>query len=333
MITLTFPDGAAAPVRARHHRPRGRRGHRQVARQAHRRDGARRRPSLTLPTRSRATPGSSSCRREDPRALELIRHDCAHVLAEAVQDALPGHPGHHRPGDRERLLLRLRAPRALHPRGFPGDRGEDARDHRPRQTLHQGGLEPRQGQAGVRRQGRGLQGRARRRHPGGPGSQDLRPGRLVRPLPRPAHDLDGQGRHRLQAHEGGRRLLARRLEQPDADPHLRHGLGDQEDLDAYLKQLEEAEKRDHRRLGREMDLFHFQEEAPGTVFWHPQGLDPVPEPHRLHAPAPEGPTTRRSTRRRSSTSRSGRPPAIGAGTRRTCSSPRRRTSASSRSSP
>jgi threonyl-tRNA synthetase len=45
----------------------------------------------------------------------------------------------------------------------------------------------------------------------------------------------------------------------------------QEELDAYLKRLEEAEKRDHRRLGREMDLFHFQEEAPGSVFWHPKG--------------------------------------------------------------
>ncbi|GLK55832.1 threonyl-tRNA synthetase [Methylopila capsulata] len=42
-------------------------------------------------------------------------------------------------------------------------------------------------------------------------------------------------------------------------------------LDAYLHMLEEAEKRDHRRLGREMDLFHFQEEGPGTVFWHPKG--------------------------------------------------------------
>jgi threonyl-tRNA synthetase len=45
----------------------------------------------------------------------------------------------------------------------------------------------------------------------------------------------------------------------------------QEELDAYLKQIEEAEKRDHRRVGREMDLFHFQEEAPGSVFWHPKG--------------------------------------------------------------
>jgi threonyl-tRNA synthetase len=44
-----------------------------------------------------------------------------------------------------------------------------------------------------------------------------------------------------------------------------------EDQDAYLHMLEEAEKRDHRRLGRELDLFHFQEEAPGLIFWHPKG--------------------------------------------------------------
>src|SRR5262245_32590923 len=45
----------------------------------------------------------------------------------------------------------------------------------------------------------------------------------------------------------------------------------QDQLDAYLKQIEEAEKRDHRQLGRELDLFHFQEEGPGVVFWHPKG--------------------------------------------------------------
>jgi threonyl-tRNA synthetase len=44
-----------------------------------------------------------------------------------------------------------------------------------------------------------------------------------------------------------------------------------EDQDAYLKMLEEAERRDHRKLGRELDLFHFQDEAPGLVFWHPRG--------------------------------------------------------------
>jgi len=44
-----------------------------------------------------------------------------------------------------------------------------------------------------------------------------------------------------------------------------------EELEAYLHMLEEAEKRDHRKLGRQLDLFHLQEEAPGMVFWHPHG--------------------------------------------------------------
>ena len=47
--------------------------------------------------------------------------------------------------------------------------------------------------------------------------------------------------------------------------------GKKEDQDAYLKMLEEAEKRDHRRLATQLDLFHMQEEAPGLVFWHPKG--------------------------------------------------------------
>jgi threonyl-tRNA synthetase len=47
--------------------------------------------------------------------------------------------------------------------------------------------------------------------------------------------------------------------------------GKKDDQDAYLRMLEEAEKRDHRRLGTQLDLFHMQEEAPGLVFWHPKG--------------------------------------------------------------
>ena len=78
--------------------------------------------------------------------------------------AVAGHAGDHRPGDRERLLLRLLPQRAVHAGGLCRDREEDARDHRARQTLHQGGLDAREDQAGVPRQGRDLQGRAGRRH-------------------------------------------------------------------------------------------------------------------------------------------------------------------------
>ena len=46
---------------------------------------------------------------------------------------------------------------------------------------------------------------------------------------------------------------------------------DKKQLDAYIKRIEEAEKRDHRRIGKQQDLFHIQEEAPGLVFWHPKG--------------------------------------------------------------
>ena len=49
----------------------------------------------------------------------------------------------------------------------------------------------------------------------------------------------------------------------------------QKGLDDHLKRIEESEKRDHRKLGKEMDLFHFREESPGAVFWHQQGLDVV----------------------------------------------------------
>ena len=45
----------------------------------------------------------------------------------------------------------------------------------------------------------------------------------------------------------------------------------QKDLDDYLKRIEEAEKRDHRKLGKEMNLFHFREDSPGSVFWHEKG--------------------------------------------------------------
>jgi len=49
------------------------------------------------------------------------------------------------------------------------------------------------------------------------------------------------------------------------------GWASQKDLDDYLKRIDEAEKRDHRKLGKEMDLFHFREESPGSVFWHEKG--------------------------------------------------------------
>ena len=72
-----------------------------------------------------------------------------------------------------------------------------------------------------------------------------------------------------------------------------------EDLDAYLHRLEEAEKRDHRKLGKQLDLFHLQDEAPGMVFWHPQRLGDLAAGRAVHAPRCSAATaTRKCARRR-----------------------------------
>jgi threonyl-tRNA synthetase len=102
-----------------------------------------------------------------------------------------------------------------------------------------------------------------------------------------------------------------------------------EEQEAYLQMLEEAEKRDHRRIGTQLDLFHMQDEAPGMVFWHPEGLGVWQEVEQYMRRVyrdngyqeVKGPLILDVT--------SGRSRATGRTTRRTCSSPRAR-SASSR---
>ena len=182
-----------ARISKRHDRPRDRQEHLAFARQAHGGDGAG--WHACRPQR----PHRERCedRVGQPRGYARAGIDPARLRACAGGSragAVAGHAGDDRPRDRERLLLRLLPQRALHAGRFCRDREEDARDHRARQALHQGSLGSREDQAGVPRQGRGLQGRAGRRHSRQRADQDLFPGRLVRSLPRPAHDLDGQDR-------------------------------------------------------------------------------------------------------------------------------------------
>ena len=151
--------------------------------------------------------------RDDPRALELIRHDAAHVLAEAVQTLWPGTQVTIGPVIENGFYYDFFRNEPFSAGGFCRDREKNARDRRARQAFHQGRLGSRKDQAGIPRQGRGLQGRTRRRHPRQRADQDLLPGRLVRSLPRPAHDLHRQDRQRFQADEGGGRVLARRQQQ------------------------------------------------------------------------------------------------------------------------
>ncbi len=200
--------------------------------------------------------------------------------------ALAGRAGDDRPGDRERLLLRLLPLRAVHARGLPGDREAHARDHRARQAVLEDRRLARGGEEPLREEGRSLQGRADRRHPARSGGQALQPGRVDRPLPRPAHDLDRQDRRRVQADEGRRRLLARRFDQADAVAHLRDRLR-QEGGARRLSQAARGGRAARPSQARARDgPVPLPGGGAGLDLLASEGLDPVPDAGRLHAPAP-----------------------------------------------
>ena len=104
-----------------------------------------------------------------------------------------------------------------------------------------------------------------------------------------------------------------------------------DELQQHLMRLEEAEKRDHRKLGRELDFFHMEETAPGMVFWHPKGWTGSSRLSSTCARSTLRTATRRSRARRCWTRACGRRPATGATTATRCSPPSRK-SVSTRSS-
>ena len=172
-ISLTFPDGAKRAVPAgtsraatSPSRSRRRSPSEAVAVQL---DGKLARPRRAHQGRRRIriphARRSRSARADPPR-----RGACD---GRGRAGALSRHASHHRSGHRERLLLRLRARRALHARRSAQDRSQDARDRRPRRALHLRGDGPQGGEEAVPRQGRDLQARADRRHPRRRGDQDL----------------------------------------------------------------------------------------------------------------------------------------------------------------
>ena len=209
--------------------------------------------------------------REDPRALELIRHDCAHVLAEAVQDLWPGtqvtigpviENGFYydffrnepfTPEDLPRIENKMRE---IIARDKPFTREIWSREQAKKVFRDKGEMFKVELVEAI------------------PEDQELK-------IYKQGEWFDlCRGPHMTSTGKIGNAFKLMKVAgaywRGDSNREMLSRIygtafAKQEELDAYLKQMEEAEKRDHRKLGREMDLFHFQEEAPGSVFWHPNG--------------------------------------------------------------
>jgi threonyl-tRNA synthetase len=209
--------------------------------------------------------------RDDPRALELIRHDAAHVLAEAVQSLWPGTQVTIGPVIENGFYYDFFRNEPFTPDDF-GPIEKRMREIIGRDKPFTKEIWPREEAKRVFRD----KGELFKVEliDAIPEDQDIR-------IYRQGDWFDlCRGPHMTSTGKIGNAFKLMKVAgaywRGDArNPTLTRLYGTafakQEELDAYLKQIEEAEKRDHRRLGREMDLFHFQEEAAGSVFWHHNG--------------------------------------------------------------
>ncbi len=270
MIDVTFPDGAARAY------PAGSTGL-EIAKSIS--------PSLAKRTVAMvvdgaladlADPINSNARvefvsREDPRALELIRHDAAHVLAEAVQSLWPGTQVTIGPVIENGFYYDFFRNTPFTPEDFA------AIEKRMREIIARD--KPFTKQAVSREAAKDLfekKGEAFKIEllDAIPADQEIK-------LYSQGDWLDlCRGPHMTSTGKVGDAFKLMKVagaywrgnsNRPMLSRIYGTAFARKEELDAHLKQLEEAEKRDHRRLAREMDLFHFQEEGPGTVFWHPKG--------------------------------------------------------------
>jgi threonyl-tRNA synthetase len=209
--------------------------------------------------------------RRDDEALELIRHDAAHVLAEAVQELYPGTQVTIGPAIENGFYYDFSRNEPFTPEDFP------AIEAKMREIIARG--EPFVRQVIDRDEAirffmdKGEKYKAQL-------IQDL-PTTEVISLYRQGDWVDlCRGPHMRSTADVGTAFKLTKVagaywrgDHHNAMLSRIYGTAwrEQKELDAYLHQLEEAERRDHRRIAKEMDLFHLQEEAAGSVFWHPKG--------------------------------------------------------------
>lgn len=210
-------------------------------------------------------------RREDPEALELIRHDCAHIMAQAVQELFPGTQVTIGPNVENGFYYDFARAQPFSTEDFAAIEKRmheivDANTPIVREVWSRD-----QAIEYFKKKGEAFKAELISDLPEGESIKVYRQGEwldLCRGPHMPTTKLTGHGFKLMKVAgaywrgDSNRDVLTRI-----------YGTAwrDEKELQAHLTQIEEAEKRDHRKLGRELDLFHLQDEAQGSVFWHPKG--------------------------------------------------------------
>ncbi len=269
-ITLTFPDGAKRKV------PSGTTGL-DVAKSIA--------PSLAKRTVAMVLNGALSdaadpisadatikfVSRTDPEALELIRHDAAHVLAEAVQELWPGTQVTIGPVIENGFFYDFAKDEPFKPEDLPAIEKRMHEIIARNAPLKKEIWSRDKAKDYFRAKGELFKVELIDAIPAGEDVKIYSQGTWL--------DLC-RGPHMTATGQIGKAFKLTRFsgsywrgDSKGAQLQRIYGVAfaEEKELAAFLKQQEEAEKRDHRKLGREMDLFHFQDDAPGTVFWHPKG--------------------------------------------------------------
>jgi threonyl-tRNA synthetase len=270
MVALTFPDGA------RREFPNGITGV-EVA-EAISKSLARKAAAMALDGRltDLADPIERDAAieivtREDPRALELIRHDCAHVLAEAVQMLWPGTQVTIGPVIENGFYYDFFRNQPFTPEDFPAIEAKMREIIAKNKPFTKEIWDRERAKNVFRDKGELFKVELIDAIPTDEPIKIYKQGEwfdLCRGPHMPSTGRIGSAFKLMKVAGAYWRGDSR---QPMLTRIYGTAWENQADLAAYLHRLEEAERRDHRRLGREMDLFHFQEDAPGSVFWHPKG--------------------------------------------------------------
>ena len=209
--------------------------------------------------------------RDDPRALELIRHDAAHVLAEAVQTLFPGTQVTIGPVIENGFYYDFYRAEPFTPEDFPAIEKKMAEIIARDKPFTKEIWTREEAKSWFETHGEAFKVELVDAIPGNEDLKIYKQGDWLDLCRGPHMTSTGKIGNTFKLMKVAGAYWRGNSTKPMLQRIYATAFAKPEELSAYLKQLEEAERRDHRRLGREMDLFHFQEEGPGTVFWHPKG--------------------------------------------------------------